>query len=109
MENKELILSLIKSDIINNKLLTGLEAMGLDAISNYMLDLDDRIFELIGFDITERNRRDEVFEKYIAIVDKAAELEISKLREKETLGAIIENIYNELLKYKLELYTTDQG
>lgn len=109
MDNKQLILSLIKSDVINNKLLSGLEAIGFNAIGNYMLELDDRIFELVGFDITDSNLRDQVFEKYIAIVDKAAELEIVKLREKETLESVVENIYQELVKYKSEWCAMDKG
>ena len=109
MENKKLILSLIKSDVINNKLLAGLEALGFEAINNYMLELDDRIFELMGFDLTDRNMRDEVFERYIPIIDKAAECEIFKLREKDILDAIAENVYDELVKWKTTLQMADKG
>ena len=76
---------------------------------NYLIDLDDRIFELIDFDITNDNLRDQVFERYMKIVDKTAKLEISELKQRGSLDAIAEDVYNELLRYKLELYTADHG
>jgi len=109
MKNKKLILSLIKSDVINNKLLSGLGAIGFEAIDYYALELDDRIFELMNLDITDENARDKIFEKYMKIVDKAAELDISKLRQNGTLDAIAENVYEELLKCKLVLRTAEQA
>ena len=38
MDTKELIISLIKDDLVNNKLLNGLMAIGLDP-GNYFLHL----------------------------------------------------------------------
>lgn len=49
MKNKEkLILSLIKDDLINVKLVNGLNEAGLNA-DNYYLHLSDTIFKLMGF------------------------------------------------------------
>ena len=51
MVNKELIISLIKDDLRNTKLVNGLNKIGLKA-DDYYLHLSDTIFELMGFEDT---------------------------------------------------------
>lgn|GEM_PF-6801317 len=53
MENKKLILSLIKNDPINSKLVYGLSDLGFDA-GCYFLHLSETIFSLTGLDGSER-------------------------------------------------------
>ena len=55
MENQEkLILSLIKDDLINMRLVYGLEDLGLGA-DDYYLHLKETILDLMGFTQTQRN------------------------------------------------------
>jgi hypothetical protein len=49
IDNKSLILSLIKDDLINTKLVSGIESLGIDA-GLYLLGISDAIFVLMGID-----------------------------------------------------------
>ena len=46
-DQKQLIVSLIKDDLIHTKLIYGLEALGLNAL-DYHLHLSETVFELLG-------------------------------------------------------------
>lgn len=48
-QNTSLVLSLIKDDLINNKLINGLNTLGLSA-GDYHLHLSETILNLIGLD-----------------------------------------------------------
>ncbi len=58
---QQLLLSLIKDDLIHHKLVHGLIDMGLDA-SPFFINLGHTVFELMGFEDSLAN--DEVFEHY---------------------------------------------
>ncbi|MFY9309180.1 MAG: hypothetical protein WAQ28_09070 [Bacteroidia bacterium] len=60
MLSKEIIINLIKDDLINTRLVYGLENLGLNA-GNYYLHLNETIFQLIGIE----EDKDEFFDKYI--------------------------------------------
>lgn len=49
MNNKELIVSLIKDNLINTRLVHGLDLLGLDS-GNYHIHLSQTIFNLIGIE-----------------------------------------------------------
>lgn len=59
---RNLIISLIKDDLINTKLINGLIDLGLDA-SCYYLNLNNTIFQLMGFRLSQRT--DELYKKYL--------------------------------------------
>lgn len=59
---KNLLLSLIKDDLINYKLVSALNALGLHA-TDYFLHLSDIIFDLAGFKNDAYS--DEVYELYL--------------------------------------------
>ncbi|MBK7442040.1 MAG: hypothetical protein IPI65_11005 [Bacteroidetes bacterium] len=61
---KKLILSLIKDDLINAKLVNGLNEIGLNA-DNYSLHLSDTIFNLMRFEDNEETET--TFERYMEL------------------------------------------
>lgn len=52
MGNTKLIISLIKDDLLNTKLISGLKGMGIDA-ERYLLGISDVVFELMGIEQEE--------------------------------------------------------
>jgi hypothetical protein len=70
IDNKQLILSLIKDDLINTKLISGLENLGIDA-GLYLLGISDAIFVLMGIDDSEKG--EELFEYYLELRDSKIE------------------------------------
>jgi hypothetical protein len=91
--NKDLIISLIKDDLINTKLVTGLSAIGLNA-SDYHLHLSTTIFQLMGF--KDDDFRDEVFQQYLQLTKKTEHLNISESHN--VLNDLALEIYNLLLQ-----------
>ncbi len=95
MKNKQLILSLIKDDLINSKLVYGLIDVGLNA-ENYFLCLGETIFKLMGFEYNEA--REIVFEQYIELSKKAVLIDITESHQ--PLDDLVLEIYEELCKQK---------
>ena len=96
IEKKKLILSLIKDDLINAKLVHGLNEMGLIA-DPYFLQLSDTVFKLMGF--KEGKKSDRAFERYMDLSKKATQVDISlshKPMEKLAL-----KIYKEIVDEKI--------
>ncbi len=89
--NKQLILSLIKDDLINTKLVNGLNEMGLNA-DNYFLHLKDTVFELMGFKDDEESER--IFKRYIKLSNKVLLIDIS--RSHKSINDLALKIYFEL-------------
>jgi hypothetical protein len=93
INNKELIISLIRDNLINTKLLLGLNNLGLIA-DDYALHLGDTIFELMGFEPNEQS--DFLFEKvFMANSEKVIQIDFSESKNELTLLSM--QIYNELL------------
>jgi hypothetical protein len=91
--NKELILSLIRDSLINMKLISGLNFLGLNA-NDYNLYLGDTIFLLMGFEDDERS--DLIFENvYLGNAEKVNSIDFSLSRDE--LDLLSMEIYNELL------------
>jgi hypothetical protein len=89
--DKTLVISLIKDDLINSKLLNGLNEMGLNA-DNYFLHLSETIFNLMGFDDNEES--EQVFERYLELRNRAMFVDISK--SNKSLNDLALQIYIEL-------------
>lgn len=93
LDKKELIISLIKDNLINLKLISGLNNLGLIA-DDYYLRLGDTIFKLMGFEASEQS--DMIFETvFMGNSEKVSQIAISgSLDELDLLSM---EIYNELL------------
>ncbi len=72
---KKLIVSLIKDDLINSKLVYSLTDIGLDATCYHLL-LSNTIFELMG--VKENTRADRLFEFYSCLTRKVRDIDISQ-------------------------------
>jgi hypothetical protein len=92
---RKLIIALIKDDLINTKLVNGLNAVGLNA-DDYLLHLSDTIFKLIGIGDDEAGER--VFEWYMDSLKKVDAINICE--EAEALNDLARQIYLELLLEK---------
>jgi hypothetical protein len=92
-KKKNLILSLIKDDLINSKLLRGLNKAGLDA-DQYCLFLSGTIFDLLGYPKNERS--DEIFSEYIKLTEQSDKIDIKETPN--TLDGLANEIYVFLVK-----------
>lgn len=91
MKKEKLILSLIKDDLINSKLVNGLSEMGLDA-DHYILHLGETVFKLMGFKDNEETEY--IFERYMELSKRAMFIDISK--SNKPLDELALQIYIEL-------------
>lgn len=93
LNKKELIINLIRGNLINMKLVTGLDDLGLIA-DDYYLHLGDTIFKLMEFEASEQN--DLIFEKvFMANSEKVRQIDFSSSLDELTLLSM--EIYEELL------------
>lgn len=93
---KLLILSLIKDDITNTKLVNGFTQNGINA-SDYLLNISEVIFELL--DINDRT--DELFEIYLRFIQFGTQLDLnSQTGELDKLG---DQIYQTLIQFKKQV------
>jgi hypothetical protein len=91
-----LILSLIRQDLICNKLVLGLDALGLDA-GKYHLEIVTIVLQLMGFN----EPGDEVMDIYFNFMEKAAH--IKDIEEQAVLHHLSIELYAELLAEKKKL------
>lgn len=93
MHSKDLILSLIRDSLINFKLISGLNLLGLNA-DDYHIHLSDTIFKLMN--LQNHKQGDLLFEKiYLANAQKVKHIRFPASTEE--LDAISNEIYEELL------------
>lgn len=92
----KLIISLIKDNLINTRLVHGLEKLGFDA-GNYHVHLSETIFKLIGID----DDCDELFEEYLEMCEGITEIDIFKYPG--ILDSAAQVIYKKLQKEKNRL------
>jgi len=97
-KQKELILALIKDDLINSKLVYGLTDLGIDA-SDYFLNLSDTIFKLMKFSDTKAEEK--IYEHYLKLTKKAKDINIAESRN--NLNSLTYEIYAELILLKSKL------
>jgi hypothetical protein len=90
-KKKKLIISLIKDDLINSKLVNGLDAMGLES-QDYFLHLSGTIFDLIGFSDCETS--DEVYHEYVLRSKKVTEIDIK--HDNRPLDSLASELYQYL-------------
>lgn len=75
-KNKKLILSLIKDDLINTKLVNGLDSLGLNAQDYLLLHLSDTIFKLMK--IKDDEKGEKLFEYYLDLKNNVRFIEAAK-------------------------------
>lgn len=100
MENKSLIVSLIRDDLINSSLVNGLNKLGLNA-DQFTLHLSSTIFELLGL---EKNTAvtENLLNSYLDMTRKVGGVnEPLKQYELDTLS---NEIYEALLNAKRTFY-----
>jgi hypothetical protein len=96
MTDSNLILSLIKDDLINNKLINGLNTLGLSA-GDYHLHLSETILNLIGLD----TENDAIHDLYFNLTQQSETLDLTDITNREKqLTRLATEIYSELLKQK---------
>ncbi len=93
--NKNLILSLIKDDLILTQFITGLNKLGLDA-GNYYLHLSQTIFNLMGFGDFKQEQK--LYEDYFDFVEKASTVNL--LEHPKQLNKIALEVYDKLMTEK---------
>jgi hypothetical protein len=98
MQTEQLIISLIKDDLINSKLVSGLNQLGLCA-GDYHLNLSEAIFGLMGIDGADS---DKLLDYYINLTAASQGIDLSNIAER---GAALENlayhIYGALRQWKV--------
>jgi hypothetical protein len=95
-KRKQLVLRLIANDLINHKLVMGLEQLGIDA-SEYHLYLNTSIFKLMGF--AKQDRTDALYKQYHEHCHKVLIIDLSGNRaDLEALGV---EIYERLLEFRV--------
>ena len=95
MDKEKLVLSLIRDDLINTKLVYGLSDLGINA-DGYLLHLSTTIFELMGFD--EKQRSDELTERYIELTQQMKSIDAEEMHEQ--LADMAKSVHAELLAIK---------
>lgn len=91
MTKKELIVSLIKDDLTNIRLVYGLDALGLDS-GDYYLHLSETIFKLVGITTDD----EEFFEEYMDECRTVHTIDIFK--HPELLNSLALSLYNKLIE-----------
>ena len=93
LSKEELIISLIQNNLINLKLIYGLEQLGL-VPDDYYLDLGSTVFKLMGIQSSEQS--DMLFENvFIANCKKIGEIDVRD--RKGLVRQLSESIYKDLL------------
>lgn len=93
--HKQIILALIKDDIVNTNLISGLRDLGLDA-GDYMLHIPEAIIQLMGFEDSERT--DQVYDAYFDLIQQITPRPADQL--KLALDQSAEQIYKTLYQFK---------
>ena len=78
---KEFILTLIKDDLMNIRLIAGLQAIGLKDASDYHLHLSQTIFTLLGFE-PDSDHENKIFDEYYETSRSVLNIDIFKFPEK---------------------------
>jgi hypothetical protein len=99
MQTEQLIISLIKDDLINNKLVNGLNQLGLCA-SDYHLHLSETIFSLMGIDSSADD--DKLLDYYIQLSSAIQSVNLSDITGRDAIAEkLARAIYSELLQWKV--------
>lgn len=92
---KDLVLHLIKDDLINTRLVKGLSDLGLEA-GKYNLRLSHTFLNMMGFANIEQD--EEIYERYFLFAEKAATVDLSE--NSEQLDKMALEVYEQLMTEK---------
>jgi hypothetical protein len=95
MTQEKLVIALIKDDLINNRLIYGLEALDFDAL-HYCLHLSETIFAVLG--IEEKAGEEHISEYYHNATKVAAKVSIKD--SNKPLEPLAIEIYQRLVEMK---------
>lgn len=95
---KEVIISLIKDDLTNLKLIKGLNKLGLDA-EHYDLNLPDSIIKLMNNNLTN-DENEMIHEYYCEISNRIIEYELTNISDEMKAGEIFKEIENKILNFR---------
>lgn len=76
--DKSLLCSLIKDDLINYKLVSQLQALGLDA-TDYFVSLSSTVFKLMGY--VDSHESDRVYEGYLSMAKRVQRIDLGRSPE----------------------------
>ena len=96
MNNKELVIHLIREELRNKCLMYSLENLGFDC-SSFTLNISQQILDLLGF----QDKPDELYQWYFKLIDKALE-ETTFWNLDEMMDKWSINLYIELLEMRLQ-------
>lgn len=88
MHHRDLIIALIKDDLIHTKLILGLHTMGIDA-SPYYIRLSETIFQLMNIPPTHEH----IFACYL---NRLRTMELVDIRDHKSIHTMSESIYDML-------------
>lgn len=91
-EIHELIINLIKQDLICNKLVLGLTELGLEA-GKYHLDIGTLVLKLLGFPAPNEN----VLEEYFNFMEKASFIKDVE-EDREQITRLAHELFEKLLE-----------
>lgn len=97
MRKKKLILSLLRDDLINQKMVLSMQQMGIDA-SIYCLYLSETVFKLMGFKKAQITT--ELCDLYAQHCYKVLALDITESRS--VLEPLAQELYEALKVYHLQ-------
>lgn len=97
LSEKELLIALIKDDLINHRLVMGLNRLGL-VNELYFIDAGNTVFKLMG--IEEKIGHEIHFARYMNLKDKVLKLDFEKHNQRFEVNGMAEKIYRELLAIK---------
>jgi L-arabinose isomerase len=97
ISNERLTLTLLREDLRSNKLLLGLEQLGVSA-ERYTLDVSDLVFELMGCSESEANALMDVYREAMDLA-----VTIQDVEEADTLEKMAREAYKKLLAAKQSL------
>ncbi len=93
LTEEQLILRLIKDDLINTRLINGLNELGLNA-ENYFSHLSSTIFKLMGFE--DNAATEVVYERYLELTKAVKYISINE--SQKALDEMAFSIYQELCR-----------
>lgn len=92
---KNLVLTLIKDDLIHTKLVNGLDILNLNA-SVYLLSIPETIFDLLKIKNTKKGEK--LFEYYLDLKEKVQTVDIKTSHDE--VEKLSNEIYKELMSKK---------
>jgi hypothetical protein len=95
LTDRELVIAMIRDDLVNHRLLTGLYDLGL-VTELYFLNMSQTVFDYMG--ISSKTENDRNYERYIQLKEEVMQFDLSEGREE--LNALAEKIYGELVTMK---------